>query len=170
MSEASRTTPLAIVGGACIIALSIYFGLRARPAASPPAPLAPSTPQASTPAGFADRQAVPVDRAAIDGEVTLALQAQRSLFRQRCAGQLATADAGAATYGFDIGLAPDGREISRGVSPRAGARSEVADCLRMIVAPIKVTPPGRSMTVRTTVELPGLVDDAPLQPLQSGSR
>ncbi len=150
MSGTSRTTPLAIVGGACIIALSIYFGLRARPQTTPTSP----EPVPSAPKAFANREPAPVDRATIDGEVTLALQAQRPLFRQRCAAQLAAADAGAATYGFDVGIAADGREIGRGVSPRAGARGEVADCLRMIVAPVAVTPPGRSMTVRTTLDLP----------------
>ena len=118
--------------------------MRARPEA--PRGDVPATP--AQPAAF--------DRKGIEADVARALDEQRVLFRDRCwTPALAKSKAPAeSTYTFEIGLDLSGKEVARGVSVTPGAREDVADCLRMVVAPVKVPPPGRSISVRVPVKLP----------------
>ncbi len=145
MTAPNNATPIAIVAGCGLIALGLYFGLRARtepPRSDVPPPQVPPPPV--------------VDRKGVEADVARALDEQRALFRDRCwTPALAKSKTPSeSTYTFEIGVDVTGKEVARGVNVTAGAREDVADCLRMVVAPIKVAPPGKALTVRLPVKLP----------------
>lgn len=134
--------PLAVLGGAALIAVAVFFGLR-RDRAPPE-----SAPQTA--------EVKPLARTEIEGSVRAALEAQKPMLRQRCwdPAVKATPLPAKAAYQFEIGIDERGQEIARGISELEGARFDVSQCLRMVVAPIAVVPTRQRATIRTRVELP----------------
>ena len=144
MTASNNSLPIAIVAGCGLIALGLYFGLRARPDGA--AREAPASQAAQ----------VVADRKGTEADVARALDEQRVLFRDKCwTPALAKSKTPTeSTYTFEIGVDLTGNEVARGVNVTPGAREDVADCLRMVIAPVKVAPPGRALTVRVPVKLP----------------
>ncbi len=134
--------PLAVLGGAALIAVAVFFGLRRD-----------RTPPESAPQTV---EIKPLSRTAIEGSVRAALEAQKPMLRERCWDPAVKASAlpAKAVYQFEIGIDEHGQEIARGISEIEGARSDVSQCLRMVVAPITVAPTRQRATIRTRVELP----------------
>jgi hypothetical protein len=150
-AKVDRSIPLAILGGAAFVAIAIYFGLRTH---APP-PAATSAPTSSAPSRV-EPPPPPVARSAVQAAVQRALEAQKPLFRERCwdpAAKAAPAPA-RSTYVFDLGIDAEGREVARGISETEGARPEVGQCLRLLVAPISIAPPRQRTTARVRIELP----------------
>lgn len=140
MSSVDRSIPLSVLGGAAIIAIAIFFGLRGR-APDPPTPVvAPK----------------PMERSAIDSAVRAALEAQKPLFDEKCWAPSAktTPLPAKSTYVFDLATNELGQEVARGISETEGSRADVAQCLRLVFAPVAVAPTHQRTTTRVRIELP----------------
>ncbi|MDB4957103.1 MAG: putative secreted protein [Myxococcales bacterium] len=131
--------PGAILIGSIVIAAAIYVGLR-RPT---------STPATPSPA---------IAAADVEGQVRDALEAQRLRFVSDCWTPSAAkvGEPVRSPYSFNVTIAADGHEISRGIIELRGqSRSDVARCLRAIVdAPLQIRAPGQNTTVTVAIWLP----------------
>jgi hypothetical protein len=127
----------AILGGSALIALGLFFGLRARPP-GPSATIAPT---------------LLVDR---DGAVREALEARRARFVDQCWTPSAARDAAPATstYVFEIAIDAAGRERGRGISDVHGARSDVGQCLRALGDQVQVAGPVAPGVAHVEMTLP----------------
>lgn len=143
MTTAKNNNAVAIVVGCGLIAAAIFFGLRSRPA---------DTVGAGAPAAPAPT----VDRRNVEAEVARALEENRASFVERCWTPVVAKQPGPteSSYTFDIEIDAQGRQIARGIHSGPGAREDVANCLRLLIAPIKVTAPGRRVNVRVPMKLP----------------
>jgi len=147
---------MAILAGSALIALSVYLGLRARPAAVVPssgvaaatadgnastlpgALSAPSAAPAPTPpsgaaAGFAMQMggANPAGASDVDRDVLAALESQRASLVDKCWKPMTSGDAKVEPANYDVDLSFDeaGREVARGLSERKGATTTLTQCI-----------------------------------------
>lgn len=159
-SAANNNLPIAIVVGCGLIGLGLYFGLRARPQVVTP-PMTPTTIAPGSPNVVAPSTATPpavpvVDARAFETELARALDEARATFRDKCWTPLVAKTPGPAssTYVFDIEVDAQGNQMARGIQTGEGAREDVANCMRLLIVPIKVPPTGRRMSARVPMKLP----------------
>ena len=175
--------PAAIFASAIVIALGIYFGLRAQKAdAGAAAALAPSAASsesaaladASSQRGTADppprvvgapanplaeqASAAPADDPRAR-EARAALEKLRPKFVEACWKPSAQKkkDPPSAKYEFMLAFDAAGRERARGISDVGfgdATRIDVGDCLRNLASPISIAPANAPVTVEVTLTLP----------------
>lgn len=127
-----------------MIAVALYFGLRAQNRA--PVPSVPSE------VGSAQPSAVPVTATTEDLQalVGAALESHRPNLRARCLPEGTTA-----RFTFELTFAADGRQLGRGVQAHRDAGSaEVTSCVLEHLPPLRLRPIGRKMSTRVAFALP----------------
>lgn len=172
-SEKYLSTQTAIVLAGALIAAGLFFGLRGRDSASPPAPASPAASSALTVAPPATAQISPPADSAPPGAEPPALQGQASPAGQKAANTAAqkALDAYRAEiiekclkpsvaknpnppqvkYSFDLVFDATGKQIARGlIEHREASRGDVGVCINTTLPPLQIPPPGG--TVRTSPE------------------
>lgn len=131
-------TPISILAGATIIALGLFFGLRARDPA-PPDERAPASNQAS------DLRSPPppvgsVDLAAARRSAERALEAQRTAVVDRCIPPEARGG-GPSRLHINITFDKSGNQIARGIIPeRDDPRRELSICATSALTALTIPP------------------------------
>lgn len=166
--QKEHLTPLAILGGAVVIALAVYAGLRERSttaassspsAAALEAPPAEATPPASAPAPASANPApvIPVMKVRSELEALLAAE-KRTRFVPSCWKPALdkTPQPAASTYSIEISVNEQGVEVGRGISELRDkdSRGDVAECLRRQPIGLKVSPPGANVTLSFLMSFP----------------
>ncbi len=179
----ANALPAAMFASSVVIALGIYFGLRARgstaqsvPIAAPPSEVAapPSASSASlasadpsarivppsvAPFGAAAAPVAPVADEAIVKEARAALEKSRARLVEKCWKPAAQKkkDPASAKYTFTILFDAEGRERARAISDvdlGESGRPDVGHCLRDVSSPVSITPTHAPATVEITLTLP----------------
>jgi hypothetical protein len=171
-------TPVAILAGSVVIAIAVFFGLRARPvAATPPAAAssatsAPGSTSTGGPAPAPAQPGVSAPNAAaltlaggrgsprdtgVEPDVVAALEKQRPALVESCWKPTAGSapDAGA-TAGFEIDVSFDeaGHEVTKGISPRGKVSPDLLRCLNMRSPSLAIPPRGVRTRARVPFTLP----------------
>jgi hypothetical protein len=135
--------PAIVIAGA-LIGMGLYFGLRSRDRATPPAR---STASPSPPAA---------PRLNTEGFAAAAVEYHRAELVKRCwEPQRAGGQSNPARMTLDITFGPDGTQLARGVlEERGAAPPEMTSCVQRILPPLQVPPPGASVRVALPLTLP----------------
>ena len=160
----SNAIPAAILAGCSILAVAVYFGLKARPVVVVAPALSSSAPAASE--GEADRPVIPATAASLlgaanhppgapaDADVASALEKLRPSLVQTCWKPAVAAQPSPdhSTYLFDLTFDEAGHEVARGVSEvDRTSRADVARCIRAHYTPLAI--PARATRTRARVPL-----------------
>jgi hypothetical protein len=167
-------TPASILVGSGIIALGLYFGLRARAptaispgAASPPsrsaepsASDAPPSSESAAPPKRADAPAPPASvrpRSVAEADAAKAIESLRQTIKTRCFEPHKN-DPGApksVKLNYSGGFDAQGVEVARGLSDTRGAYfAPVSKCARELPMDLKIPAPGVSISVEIPFEVP----------------
>jgi hypothetical protein len=159
--SSSLAIPFSILGGSALIAIALYAGLRSRePATSTVTATSPSTPTGTSTSTSTAPPEPPLpprpDRAIVEAAIGNALEGKRALFRAKCwdPSVAKTPEPKESTYLFEIGVDERGQEISRGISDVGGARPDVGECLRYLIAPVSIPAPGQQIAARVRFRFP----------------
>jgi len=162
--------PLSIIAGAALIALGLFFGLRAGPRGGAPsttagAPAAAPVPQSAIP--IAPSAAAPALQQAAQGASldqvrqhvvrALAVEKEKTLVPKCWQPLLAkTPSPARAKYTFNLAFDAQGKEIARAISEhREAERADVGQCLRGLPGGLTIPPPGTGIpTVEVELEFP----------------
>jgi len=167
-------TPASILVGAAIIALGLYFGLRARA----PATTAPSAPSPTSPSAEPSGSAAPVSsesarppksadapapvvsvqpRSVAQADAAKAIESLRQTIKLRCFDPHKS-DPGAppsVKFTYSGGFDAQGVEVARGISDMRGAFfAPVSKCARELPMDLKIPPPGANVSVEIPFEVP----------------
>jgi hypothetical protein len=137
--------PAIVIAGA-LIAMGLYFGLRSRDGATPPASSKPAATSSAAPAH------VSTERFA-----AAALEYHRPELVKRCwdSNRPAHGAPSQAKMTIDLTFGPDGSQVARGFREERGAtRPEVTACVQRTLPPLRVPPPGGSVRVELPLTLP----------------
>jgi hypothetical protein len=146
VSSRTLSTPVAILLGSVVIALGVYFGLRAQRTDEPAPSAAPPQPSASPPPSPATAR-LRVEPKELDKLVAKALERQREQLHATCG-----TDGGTVTLTLDFRFDSDGSQRARGVREHRGTPApELTACILKALPPLKLRPLGQPM--KTSVEL-----------------
>ncbi len=173
------TTPTAILVGSVVVALGLYWGLRASgtadeptAAAGPSAPGGEPLPAATRSApgprpsteklpGLQASSATSGDRLPLRSQVELAatqaLESKRAAWVKACwdPSFAKNPEPSKAQYILDMTFDATGKEISRGINEVRGyERGDTAMCLREQPMDLTIDPPGANVRVRLELALP----------------
>ena len=137
--------PAIVIAGA-LIGVGLYFGLRSRDGATPPASSKPAATSSAAPAH------VSTERFA-----AAALEYHRPELVKRCWDPHPPVPGAPsqAKMTIDLTFGPDGSQVARGFREERGAtRPEVTACVQRTLPPLRVPPPGGSVRVELPLTLP----------------
>ena len=167
-------TPASILAGSAIIALGLYFGLRARapaaalpssppaqiPSAEPSSSAAPVSSESAPPPKGADAPAPAVSvrpRSIAQADAAKAIESLRQTIKIRCFDPHKN-DPGAPAsvkFSYSGGFDAQGVEVARGLSDTRGAFfAPVSKCARELPMDLKIPPPGANISVEIPFEVP----------------
>jgi hypothetical protein len=168
--QGARIIAGSVLLGSVVIALGLYFGLRASSTAAPyagPAHAAPGSAAPALPRGEAlprPAESGPAERGppapgtSVSADAAAALAAMHGELKKKCWEPAIAAQPAPARSKYLVSLSfdKDGREVGRGISEirDADSRPDVATCLRGVVAPLKISPPQQFVTVEIPLAFP----------------
>jgi hypothetical protein len=175
MGHSINSTPVAIVAGAGLIAVAVFFGLRSRPVVvAPPSSTGGSAPAAGldAPAGSSSpvlsapppptntgttraaatlQGMAPPSAVNVDADVLAALEKQRPILLTSC---WKGAKGSTASYIVDASFDEQGRQVARGLTGEAGAPGDLMQCLSLRSPPLSIPAKGVRSHARVSFSLP----------------